>query len=273
MQEQLFESEFEQFLVVQEHFNGTLGELAHALRTHELAPARLDLYHLVRAYLAYFEHHAAGDLELATEALPRVAQVIELKTRLLLPKPPREAEEEEEEAVAAALEAVALLEELEEAILFLRRRREERRLVVPARAPTPTYPRKERPQRVTPRDLARMAGRYRVGGYFELAIERLTLASMARFLLQALKRVRRGPLWELLDARDWPTRTVGLAAVLELVREGRLVATQDEPFGEIVVTAASGRAAADADAAKDLAGGDWAEDESDADALTSQPAA
>ena len=238
--------------MAQEHFSGSLGELAHALRNGSLEPRRIDLYRLVRDYLVYFERHAEADLELATEALPRLAQVIELKTRLLLPKPPKAQEEEEEDAVAVALEAVALLEELEEAILFLRRRREERRLVVPARAPAPGYPRKERPLRVTPRDLARMAGRYRVGGYFELALERLTLASMGRFILKSLRGLGSGRLWDILGARDWPTRTVGLAAVLELVREGRLSASQDEPFGPIVITAThvgsqGGRAASDDD--------------------------
>lgn len=229
--------EFDPFLVAQEHFTGTLGELAHALRTHDLPPHRIDLYLLVRSYLTYFEGHAAADLELATEALPRLAQVIELKTRLLLPRPPKEAPEDEEEAVAAALDAVALLEELEDAILFLRRRRDERRLVVPARAPTPDYPRRERPQRVTPRELARLAGRYRVGGYFELAIERLTLASLARKVLHALRGVRSGALWDLIGARDWSTRSVGFAAVLELVREGRVRADQADPFGPIMVFA------------------------------------
>lgn len=231
--------ESEQFLVDQARFQGSLTELAHALRTQTLAPADVDLYLLVRAYLDYFGRHAAADLELATEALPRVAQVIELKTRLLLPKPPREEHGDEVDDVSAALEAVALLEELEEAILFLRRRREERRIVVPAVARPPDYPRRERPLRVTPRDLARLAGRYRVGGYFELALERLTLAGVARRVLSALRRAGRAPLFDLLDARDWPTRTVGLAALLELLREGRVTAEQAEPYGPIVVAGAT----------------------------------
>ncbi len=252
--------EYEQFLVEQENFHGTLGELAYALRTHELAPRRIDLYQLVRSYLVYFERYAADDLELATEALPRLAHVIELKVRLLLPKPPRAEAEDEEEAVAATLEAVALLEELEEAILFLRRRREERRLVVPARAPTPDYPRRERPSRVTPRDLARLAGRYRVGGYFEFAVERLTLAGMARFVLRALRSARSARLWDLLGANDWPTRTVGLAAVLELVREHRISAHQDEPFGPITVsTIGAGSVTQGQDGATTAPHGDWAD--------------
>ncbi len=234
-----------QFLVEQDRFRGTLGELAHALRTQALPPTDIDLYQLVRAYLAYFEERAAADLELATEALPRLAQVIELKVRLLLPRPPKGAEEEEEALVEETLAAVALLEELEDAIHFLKRRREERRLIVPARAPRPSYPRPARPLKSTPSDLARLAGRYRLGGYFELAIDRLSLASVARALLASLRRLKAGTMRLLLGSDEWSVRTVGLAALLELMREGRVIAEQDEPYGEITVRLAAARPAGD----------------------------
>jgi len=225
----------EPFTVEQEHFTGTVGELAHALRTGSLTPFALDLYRLVRDYLTYFEALADVDLELASEALPRVAQVVELKVRLLLPRPPREAEESEQEALEETLSAVALLEELDEAVRFLRLRREERRLVLPAHAPRPDYPRPERPLRASAGDLARMAARYRAGNYFELALERLTLAGAMRQVMAALRRVGRGRLFDLAEARDWPSRTVSFAALLELVRQGRARAHQDEPYGMLTV--------------------------------------
>lgn len=227
-------------MVEQAHFSGSVGELAHALRTQSLTPAQVDLYQLVRAYLNYFEAYVGSDMELATEALPRLAQVIELKLRLLLPRPAGHDEDEDEAVLLEeALAAVELLEELEEAIIFLRHRREERRFLVPARAPRPDYPRRERPQRATPENLALLAGRYRLGGYFELAIERLTVATAARALMTGLKRLGSGALTALLGTREWPTVTVGLAALLELIREGRLSATQAEPFGPIVVRSAA----------------------------------
>jgi len=222
------------FTVEQEHFHGTLGELAHALRTGRLAPPRLDLYRLVRDYLVFFEAAAEHDLELASEALPRVAQVIELKVRLLLPRPPRE-EGDDGEVLEEALSAVALLEELEGAVQFLRLRREERRLVLPARAPRPDYPRPERPLRARPTDLARIAGRYRVGNYFELALERLTLAGAMRRVMAGLRGLGRGLLFDLVEAQDWSSRTVSFAALMELVRQGRARACQEAPYAPILV--------------------------------------
>ncbi len=224
------------YVVALPGFSGSIGELAHGLRSRSLLPTDVDLYRLVKGYLAYFERVSRSDLELATEALPRVAQVVELKLRLLLPRPaPATPEEAEEVALEDALEAVALLEELEHAIDFLRRRRHERRLVVPARAPRPPYARPPRPNKVSKDDLARLAGRYRLGGYFEIALAGATVATAAAELLERLKRAVRGLLFPLLGAEDWPSRTLAFAAMLELVKEGRVTAAQDGPYGPIEV--------------------------------------
>lgn len=232
------------FLVDQVGFAGTLGELAHALRSRSLAPERIDLYQLVKAYLGYLGAFSDDDLDLATEALPRVAQVVELKLRLLLPRPREDVSDEPEEALLEeALEAVALLEELEHAIAFLKRRRQERRVVVPARTPRPQYPRALRPVRASLGDLARLAGRYRLGGYFELELAGATVASVAARLLAAARRALTGGLFVLVDARSWQERSLVFAGMLELVREGKIVARQEEPFGPITVTAAPDAAA------------------------------
>lgn len=225
----------EGFVVAQPSFSGTLGELAHALRSGALAPVDLDLYQLVRSYLAYFEPVAERSLDLATEALPKVAQVIELKVRLLLPRPPRDAEDAEEELLEQTLDAVALLEELEDAIRYLRHRRHERRVVMPARAPRPEYPRPERPITATAGQLAKLAARMRPSSYFELSVDRLTLAAAMKGLMDRLRRLGRGLLFEVYETRDWPTRTVVFTGMLELVKQGDLVAEQDAPFAPIGV--------------------------------------
>lgn len=224
------------YVVKLETFSGTVSELAGALRSRTLQPRDVDLYRLVRDYLSYFEELAGSDLEIASEALPRVAQVIELKLRLLLPRP-SDMTDEEAEAVALeeALEAVALLEELEHAIDFLRRRRQERRLVVRARAPRPPYDRPPRPLTVSKDDLARLAGRYRLGGYFEISSAGMTVATVSAQLLKRMRTGLKGLLFALMGARDWPTKTLTFAAMLELVKQGRITAVQTVPFGPIEV--------------------------------------
>lgn len=216
-------------------FDGSLGELAHALRAGRLAPSSLDLLALVRDFLAYFDAHAGRDLDLATEALPAVAQVIELKLRLLLPRPPRATEEEAEELREEAVRAVETLERLEAAIVFLTARREQRRYLVPARTQPPPFERPRRPLDLPIRVLAAAAARYRLGGYFEIARDRLGVPEAMRRLLDRLARRGRS-LWRaLVPSDDWATRTVYFAALLELVRQGSVVAHQERPYGEIEV--------------------------------------
>ena len=120
-------------------FTGTLGELAHALRTGRVLPGDLELFSLVTRYLTHYRTVAERDLELATETLPTLARLVELKLRLLLPTPPKAAETEE---LTTALETVLVLEAFEGAIGFLRERREERRHLLSARAERPPLPRR-----------------------------------------------------------------------------------------------------------------------------------
>ena len=217
-------------------FEGTLGELAHALRTRRLAPAQVDLVFVVREVLARFEALASRDLDLATEALPAAATVVELKARLLLPRPPREADGDDEElARADALAAVAALEALEQAIVELRERRERRRHLLPARASAPSYPRRPRPLGVPLARLTELAARLRPGPYFELVRDRLTVTAAIGRILASLRPGQRRRFEELLDDADWSTRTVYFAGALELVRDGRCELHQERAFGPLEV--------------------------------------
>ena len=223
------------FLVATEVFSGTLGELAYALRTDKLKPQQLNVYRLVNDYLTYFEDVAKDDLNLASEALPMVARVVELKIRFLLPRPPKEKDELEEELLEETLETLTLLEDLEEAISFLKQRREARRIVLPATAPRPDYPRAERPIKIGPDKLMQLASRYSFSAYFEMAIERLTMAGAMKSLMKALKRLRRGKLSDLIEHKTWSVLTVTFTGMLELYKERKLHATQDEPYGPIEI--------------------------------------
>jgi segregation and condensation protein A len=228
------------FVVALPAFVGSLTELAQALRSRRLAPAQVDLMLVVREVLARFDAFAARDLERATEALPPAATVVELKARLLLPRPPRPLEDEEDEASRAeALAAVAALEALEGAIAELRERRERRRHLLPARAPAPSYPRAARPLGVALDRLTELANRLRPGPYFEFVRERLTVSGAIARILERLLPGRRRAFDELVEDPSWATRTVYFAGALELVRDGRCLLHQAIPFGPIEVEGAA----------------------------------
>jgi segregation and condensation protein A len=217
------------FRVVTDAFTGTLGELAYALRSGAVEPGEINAFELVQRYLEHYRAVSAGNLELATETLPGLARIIELKLRLLLPQPPKTPEADEEEVI----ETVLALEAFDEAISFLREQRETRRHLLAARAPRPSYPRRARPLTGQLGRLAEFATRRREANYFELVSERLTLSGALARLREALKKLGRGTLQRLMDARDWPTVTVAFGAMLEMVKEGEVAVQQDEPYGRI----------------------------------------
>ncbi len=187
---------------------------------------------LVGRYLDFYGTLAERDLGRATETLPLLARIIELKVRLLLPQPPKPPEAELEEI----LETVLALEAFEDAIGFLRERRETRRHLVSAQAPRPPYPRRARPLGAKLDRLSELATRHRVTHYFELAVERLTLASALKKLRAGLVRLRRGTLQALMEARDWPTVTVAFSAMLEMVKEGEVKAEQGTLYDDIILS-------------------------------------
>ena len=92
------------FLVVQDTFKGTLTELGYSLRAGSILPSEVNLVGLVKSFLSFFNNYV-DDLSLATQALPQLAHVVELKVRLLLPKPPK-IEDDEISVMEETLEVI-----------------------------------------------------------------------------------------------------------------------------------------------------------------------
>ncbi|MEM7738391.1 MAG: hypothetical protein AAF267_21655 [Deinococcota bacterium] len=230
-------------------FTGSLGELAQALRSDTLSVHQLNVSQLVTEYLAYYRQQAANDLELATETLPEMARVIELKARFLLPRPAKLADEDTKQAV---IKVVLELEAVENALLFLRQQRQARKHLLTAKTPRPEYPRRRRPLgKPALTKLSQLAARYQVSNYFELAIERLSIPVAMRRLRKLMAKVQittLGALTQQAYLQDtpevasseptslpWLTRVVYFAGMLELVKEGKLTAQQASYEDEIVL--------------------------------------
>lgn len=237
-------------------FTGSLADLAQALRDTRVNAKDIDLLQLVRDYLHHYRAVAESDLEHATETLPDMARIIEIKTRLLLPKPPSgKTDDPTEDVVAVVLE----LDAIEDALVFLRQQRQRRAQVMAAHTPRPDYPRKPRPLTArTLQNLRSIASKHRISNYFEVTIERLSIPQAMRTLKTQLQRVRRGMFSQLVathlsddstsdnpvsddpadvqtSAERWLLRAVYFAGMLELIKEGTLRAHQANPQEDIVL--------------------------------------
>jgi len=80
--------------LVLENFQGPLDLLLYLIRKHNLDVLDIPMAELTRQYMGYIEMMHQHRLELAAEYLLMAAVLIEIKSRMLLPRPPKANEEE-----------------------------------------------------------------------------------------------------------------------------------------------------------------------------------
>ncbi len=221
------------------NFDGTLIELASALRTKHVLPAQVPLLDIARKVLASFEsvrNEFGVGFDAASEYLPQLAGVIELKTRYMLPRPPKQQSEEAEEEDAAledVLAGVQALAQLEAAIQFLRQRRSERSQMIVAPSPEIIFPRRVKPLHKHLNALIAAARRkVRDISLEGLSFERLSLPQALERLREFASKLKKFFLRDV-PTQDWGERTVVFSAMLESVRMAELAATQTDSYGEI----------------------------------------
>ncbi|MBI3371127.1 MAG: segregation/condensation protein A [Betaproteobacteria bacterium] len=221
-----------------ESFEGPLDLLLYLIRKQNLDILDVAMAPLTRQYLAYVEVMRKRNLELAAEYLVMAAMLIEIKSRMLLPRPPALAESEEDpraELVRRLLEyerikqAAAKLDELPQVgrdvravAVFV-----ERALV-------------ERLPGVDARDLAEawraLLYRARLSAHHRVTRAELSVREHMSLILRRLQEQRVVQFAELFDpARGVAVLVVNFLALLELARELLVDITQTECFAPIYV--------------------------------------
>ena len=229
-----------------EGFSGSLLELAAALRSEILTPAQVPLLQLTRAVLQRFAAVRAqlppdAALDLASEALPQLSGVIELKAKLLIPRPAKisSLEDDDPDSVDIALEdvlsGVEALAQLEGAIQFLK---DKRLLQAQVIAPLPQAVRLERRAKPLGKGLGALVAaaksKVREVNLFDLALERLTLPQALERLRMFSKKLR-SFFFKDVPQQNWGEQTVIFSALLEGVREGTFTAQQESAYGDIEI--------------------------------------
>ena len=91
-----FESSIPQYPVRLDNFEGPLDLLVHLIRRHEIDIYDIPIALITEQYLEYLELMQELDLDVAGEFLVMAATLIQIKARMLVPRP--EAADEEEDA-------------------------------------------------------------------------------------------------------------------------------------------------------------------------------
>ena len=238
-----FETKFRDLPLHLTAFEGPLDLLLHLIREQKLNILDLPMADVTRQYMDYLHLMEELNLEIAAEFVAMAAHLLQIKSRLMLPRPPAEEglEDPREELVQKLIdyqqvkEAASLLKDRESAaaeVVYTKPLDISEHAVV-----------EEEPIKATLFDL--------LGAYRE-ALKRLLPPppvevraqpkTLDQRILEVFRDLQDG-LWKPFDGLFGNVRTkedmvLTFLALLELVRTGRIAVVQSELFGEIRVKAA-----------------------------------
>ena len=102
-----------------EAFEGPMDLLLYLIRRHSLDILDIPMAELTRQYMEYVEMMRTQQLELAAEYLLMAALLIEIKSRMLLPRPKRQDEAEPEDPRAELVRRLLEYEQMKKAAMAL----------------------------------------------------------------------------------------------------------------------------------------------------------
>ena len=232
--------------VVLEAFEGPLDLLLYLIRKENLDILDIAMAPLTRQYLEYVEVMRKTNLELAAEYLVMAAMLMEIKSRLLLPRPPS-AEALEEDPRAELVRRLLEYERMKKAAQGLDELPQVGRDVIAISV----WIEKQVSQRlpdVNPRDLAEawrtLLHRARLTAHHRVSREELSVRAHMSSILRSLREKRVVEFGELFDpGRGVAVLVVTFLALLELARELLVEVTQSAGFGPIYVKLAHAQSA------------------------------
>lgn len=223
-----------------ESFEGPLDLLLYLIRKHNLDILDIPMAELTRQYIAYVNTMRADQFELAAEYLLMTALLIDIKSRMLLPRPVITLEEETDpraELVRRLLE----YERIKQAALHLHGLPQVGRDFMPASIWADFVVEKRLPD-VNPQDLCdtwlALMERLRLNRNHTIHYETISVRACMSEILRNLQSRDNIPFTELFsDITSIPKFMASFLALLELTREALINIVQTERFGTIYVHA------------------------------------
>jgi segregation and condensation protein A len=232
--------------IVLEAFEGPLDLLLYLIRKENLDIMDIQMAPLTRQYMDYVEAMRTTNLELAAEYLVMAAMLMEIKSRLLLPRPPS-AVNIEDDPRAELVRRLLEYERMKKAAQGLDELPQVGRDVIAISV----WIEKAVSQRLPDVNSADLAEAWRVllhraklSKHHRVSREELSVRAHMSSILRALKERRVAEFGELFDpARGVAVLVVTFLALLELARETLVEITQSAGFGPIYVKLANAQSA------------------------------
>lgn len=232
-----------------EAFEGPLDLLLYLIRKQNLDILDIPIAEITRQYMQYIEVMQELQLELAGEYLLMAAMLAEIKSRMLLPRPPAaEGQEEEEDPRAELVRRLQEYERFKKAAEDLDSLERLERDVVQASAEVTERRVVTKLPDVTLKELLLafkdVLNRSSMFAHHHVQREPLSVRERMSEVLMAVQGEADVDFVKLFDPREGRMGvTVTFLAILELVKESLLEIAQSEPFAPITVRAARSVAA------------------------------
>lgn len=222
-----------------ESFEGPLDLLLYLIRKNSLDILDIPMAELTRQYMVYVEAMRTGRLELAAEYLVMAAVLIEIKARMLLPRPPA-ASDDEADPRAALMRRLLEYERIKMAAQSLDEQPRSGRDFNVAQAWVDDTVGQRLPD-VTLRDLqdawVLVLSRARINKHHRITRQQL---SVREHMTRILKRLRDQDFVSFHDLFEEdvsvPVAVVNFIAILELVKETLVAVSQAEAYAPLYLS-------------------------------------
>jgi segregation and condensation protein A len=235
--------------LVLETFQGPLDLLLYLIRKHNLDVLDIPMAQLTQQYMSYIEIMQRNRLELAAEYLLMAAVLIEIKSRMLLPRPPKVSEESGEDPRAELMRRLLEYEQMKLAAQKLNELPQAGRdfeLVQVLIEQTVV----QRLPSVAVEDLRQawlaLLARAKLNAHHKVRRDELSVREQMTRILRQLRHGEFEVFENLFDVSgSIPHLVVTFIAVLELAKETLVEITQTETLGNIYVRASRSLTAAE----------------------------
>jgi segregation and condensation protein A len=229
-----------------EAFEGPLDLLLYLIRRHSLDILDIPMADLTRQYMSYVEMMRTTQLELAADYLLMAAVLIEIKSRMLLPRPPRDDENEPEDPRAELVRRLLEYERMKKAAHAIAE------IPVAGRdfSLVEVYIEQAIAEKLPDVHVADLSeawrsilARARMTRHHHISREQLSVRAHMSRIMRALAPGAFVEFSQLFEPeRGVPVLVVSFLALLELARESLIEITQQTPFDPIYVKLKSERA-------------------------------
>lgn len=237
-------------------FEGPLDLLLQLIEREKLDISAISLAHVTDQFLAYVRSLEEADADMLADFLVVAVKLVWIKSRLLLPRPATPPEEDEEDPAEALARQLREYKRFKEAAQALRTIEEQGLHTYLRVAQPPELERRLEAEGVSLADLLTAAQTALLGVTDAppadlpggmVAPFTLTIQDQIRHIQEVTASGKRVTFRGLLkQARYRMEVIVTLLAVLELIKRGQALVTQERAFGEIYIEPVAGATGTDA---------------------------